>query len=58
MMTSETVGAGTSAESDDKAVVVVASPTEERNPRSVDIDRLPTLEILRLMVDGQSNREN
>jgi len=51
MMTSETVGAGTSAESDDKAVVVVASPTEERNPRSVDIDRLPTLEILRLIND-------
>lgn len=29
--------------------VHVESPTEERNPRTVDIDTLPTLEILRLI---------
>jgi N-acetylmuramic acid 6-phosphate etherase len=50
MMTSRT-GAGTSAESDEKAVAMVVSPTEGRNPRSVHIDRLPTLEILRLIND-------
>lgn len=28
---------------------VVEAPTEERNPRTLDIDRLPTLEVLRLL---------
>lgn len=53
-----TVGAGGAGTSDGvgkddvgKAVAVVTSPTEARNPRSADIDRLPTLEILRLIND-------
>jgi N-acetylmuramic acid 6-phosphate etherase len=29
--------------------VLVESPTEERNPRTVEIDRLPTLDVLRLL---------
>ena len=29
--------------------VVVTSPTEQRNPRTLDIDRVPTLEVLRLL---------
>jgi N-acetylmuramic acid 6-phosphate etherase len=29
--------------------VLVEAPTEERNPRTVDIDQLPTLEVLRLL---------
>jgi N-acetylmuramic acid 6-phosphate etherase len=29
--------------------VVVVSPTERRNPRTLDIDRIPTLEVLRLL---------
>ena len=29
--------------------VFVSAPTEERNPASVEIDRVPTLEVLRLL---------
>jgi N-acetylmuramic acid 6-phosphate etherase len=32
-------------------IVQVESPTEDRNPRTTNIDRLPTLEVLRLIND-------
>ncbi len=34
-----------------KPVVRVVSPTEARNPRTTDIDRVPTLEVLQLIND-------
>jgi len=34
-----------------KPVVRVSSPTEARNPRTRDLDRLPTLEVLKLIND-------
>lgn len=39
----------TAASSPGAPVVRVDSPTEGRNPRTLDIDRLPTLEVLRLI---------
>lgn len=35
----------------DRGTVLVSSPTEGRNPRTADIDRLPTLDVLRLIND-------
>lgn len=35
----------------ERDAIVVNSPTEERNPRTLDIDRLPTLEVLRIIND-------
>lgn len=35
----------------ERDAIVVNSPTEERNPRTLDIDRLPTIEVLRIIND-------
>ncbi|MCG8922173.1 N-acetylmuramic acid 6-phosphate etherase [Lentzea sp. CC55] len=35
-------------------VVRVESPTEQRNPRTTDIDRVPTLDVLRMINDEDS----
>ncbi|MFC7329921.1 N-acetylmuramic acid 6-phosphate etherase [Marinactinospora rubrisoli] len=40
---------GTAPGGPEPRVEVVRSPTEERNPRTLDIDVLPTLEVLRLI---------
>ncbi len=37
--------------SDARAAVRVATPTERRNPRTLEIDMLPSLEVLRLLND-------
>ncbi|HEY6740040.1 MAG TPA: N-acetylmuramic acid 6-phosphate etherase, partial [Actinopolymorphaceae bacterium] len=44
-------GQADKAEDDAKPVVRVESPTEGRNPRTRDLDRVSTLEVLRLVND-------
>ncbi len=51
-MTDPTVATSTASSPDEwQELVRLASPTEERNPRTTDVDLLPTADVVRLITE-------